>query len=221
MSVPFRNTKITISDADFYFKEILIKNLIPPFDTVVKNCNNGYELIHQLHRKIEDVFFIDLFTPIMSGLEAIRYIRHIGNTTPIIAYSATYQEDIAKILSEIPSVFYCQKKVAILIDIYRNYLLNPIKKYEDYLQEWAQQPVEVIAYMQRQEENAYIPSLVEIQIMKLTYNGLNNREIGESLNLSTRTIDTYIARLSKKIGARNKVDIVRFYVQHGYYNSSD
>ena len=85
----------------------------------------------------------------------------------------------------------------------------------------AQQPVEVIAYMQRQEENAYIPSLVEIQIMKLTYNGLNNREIGESLNLSTRTIDTYIARLSKKIGARNKVDIVRFYVQHGYYNSSD
>jgi len=62
MSVPFRNTKITISDADFYFKEILIKNLIPPFDTVVKNCNNGYELIHQLHRKIEDVFFIDLFT---------------------------------------------------------------------------------------------------------------------------------------------------------------
>jgi possible transcriptional regulator len=93
MSVPFRNTKITISDADFYFKEILIKSLIPPFDTVVKNCNNGYELIHQLHRKIEDVFFIDLFTPIMSGLEAIRYIRHTGNTTPIIAYSATYQEE--------------------------------------------------------------------------------------------------------------------------------
>ena len=149
------------------------------------------------------------------------HIRHTGNTTPIIAYSATYQEDIAKILSEIPSVFYCQKKVAILTDIYRNYLLNPIKKYEDYLQEWAQQPAEVIAYMQRQEENAYSPSLVEIQIMKLTYNGLSNKEIGKDLNLSTRTIDTYIARLSKKIGARNKMDIVRFYVQHGYYNSSD
>jgi len=218
MSHSIKYTRIAIADSDHYFKEILIKNLVYPFDSVVKNCNNGYELICQLHKKMEDIFFIDSFMPVISGLETLKYIRKTGNNAPIITYSSVYQEEISRLTAEYQNVFYCQKNTAVILDLYKNYVITPIKKYEDYLQKWSEQPKEIMEYIQRQINESYTPTITEIQIMKLCYQGLSNKEISEKLNLSRRTIETYIARLIKKLKLRNKIDIVRFCVEHGYYN---
>lgn len=221
MSNSLKNIRFSIAESDFYFKEILVKTLLNnPFYHIIKNCNNGHELINQLYLRQEDVFFIDLYMPIMSGLEAIKFIRQSGNNTPIITYSATYQTDVHSVLEPIPFVFYCQKKSVIILDILKNYILSSTKNYIDYLNEWKQQPLEVHEYMERQKKGWYHPSLVEIQIMKLCYEGLSNKEIGIYLNLSSRTIDSHIARLTQKLGLRNKIDLIRFCVEQGYYNSS-
>ena len=45
------------------------------------------------------------------------------------------------------------------------------------------------------------------QIIRLASRGLTNREIGEKLFLSPRTVDTHVASLLAKIGARNRVEI--------------
>ncbi|MFJ1366007.1 response regulator transcription factor [Capnocytophaga canimorsus] len=214
-------TKIAIADSDFYFKEVIIKSLVSPFHSIVKNCNNGYELISQLHRKIEEIFFIDLFMPVMSGMEAIKYIRATGNNAPIIAYSSVFQEDVSELLQKYTNIYYCQKKVTVVLDIYKNYVVCSTKKYDDYFQKWKQQPMEVLEYIQRQNNENYRLSTIEIQIMKFAYQGLSNKEIGNELHLSTRTIDTYIARLIKKLQLRNKIDLVRFCVEQGYYNYND
>ncbi|HFK5520207.1 TPA: response regulator [Elizabethkingia anophelis] len=83
--------RFSIADSDFYFKQFLLKMLLEnPFYRVVNDCNNGHELISRLYRKQEDVFLINLYMPILSGLEAIKFIRQTNKTTPIITYSATY-----------------------------------------------------------------------------------------------------------------------------------
>jgi DNA-binding NarL/FixJ family response regulator len=221
MNNSFKKIRFSIAESDFYFKEILVKTLlINPFYQVIKNCNNGHELINQLYLRQEDVFFIDLYMPIMSGLEAIKFIRQSGNNIPIITYSATYQPDIYSALESLPSVYYCQKKSVIILDILKNYILSTDKDYNNYLNEWKLQPFEVQEYMERQKKGWYSPSLVEIQIMKLCYEGLSNKEIGIYLKLSSRTIDSHIARLTQKLGLRNKIDLIRFCVEQGYYNSS-
>ncbi|WP_449399290.1 response regulator [Chryseobacterium wanjuense] len=89
----------------------MIKTLMEnPFYMLLNDCNNGHELISRNYRRQEDVFVVELFMPVLSGLEAIKYIRKSNIETPIITYSGTYQEDMAEILSKIPNIFYCEKK---------------------------------------------------------------------------------------------------------------
>lgn len=213
-------TRFSIAENDFYFKQFLVKMLSEnPFYKIVNDCNNGNELINRIYRKQEDVFLINLFMPILSGIEAIKYIRKFNSETPILTYSTTYQEDMARLIDEIPNTFYCQKNSIIIKELLRM-IIDNYGSYEEYKREWAEQSLAVKDYMERQKEGQKDLSVTEIQIIKLCYEGFSNKEIGERINLSTRTIDTYINRLTEKLELKSKLDLVRFCVEQGYYNSS-
>lgn len=213
--------RFSIADSDFYFKKILVKTLLEnPFYMLLNDCNNGHELVNRIYRRQEDVFIIELFMPILSGIEAIKYIRKSNSETPIITYSGTYQEDMAEILSKIPNIYYCEKKSNVIRDIIKGQVASDTFNYEAYSKEWEQQPLAVMEYMERQKKSQEELSSTEIQLMKFCYEGFSNKEIGEKLNLSTRTIDTYINRLTEKLGLKTKLHLIRFCVENGYYNSS-
>jgi len=213
--------RFSIADSDFYFKKIMIKTLMEnPFYMLLNDCNNGHELVNRIYRRQEDVFIIELFMPVLSGIEAIKYIRKSNSETPIITYSGTYQEDMAEILSKIPNTFYCQKKSSVIKDIVKGQIASNTFDYDAYSKEWEQQPLAVQEYMDRQKKSQGELSSTEIQLMKFCYEGFSKKEIGEKLNLSTRTIDTYINRLTEKLGLKTKLHLIRFCVENGYYNSS-
>jgi hypothetical protein len=73
MSKILSNTvRFSIADSDFYFKKIMIKTLMEnPFYMLLNDCNNGHELVNRIYRRQEDVFIIELFMPVLSGIEAI------------------------------------------------------------------------------------------------------------------------------------------------------
>ncbi|WP_374464309.1 response regulator transcription factor [Chryseobacterium sp.] len=222
MSKILSNTvRFSIADNDFYFKKIMIKTLMEnPFYMLLNDCNNGHELVNRIYRRQEDVFIIELFMPVLSGIEAIKYIRKNNTETPIITYSGTYQEDMAEILSRIPNIYYCQKKSTIIKDIIKGSIASDDFDYQAYSKEWEQQPLAVQEYMDRQKKGQEELSPAEIQLMRFCYEGFSNKEIAEKLNLSTRTIDTYINRLTEKLGLKTKLHLIRFCVENGYYNSS-
>lgn len=222
MSKILSNTvRFSIADSDFYFKKIMIKTLMEnPFYMLLNDCNNGHELVNRIYRRQEDVFIIELFMPVLSGIEAIKYIRKNNSETPIITYSGTYQEDMAEILSKIPNIYYCQKKSTIIKDIIKGCIASEDFDYQAYSKEWEQQPLAVQEYMDRQKKGQEELSPAEIQLMRFCYEGFSNKEIAEKLNLSTRTIDTYINRLTEKLGLKTKLHLIRFCVENGYYNSS-
>lgn len=216
-----KRVRFSIADSDFYFKKIMIKTLLEtPFNMLINDCNNGHELINRTYRRQEDVFIIELFMPVLSGIEAIKFIRRNNNETPIITYSGTYQEDIADILSKIPNIYYCQKNSNIIKNIVKGKISDNNFDYDSYYKEWQKQPLLVQEYMTRQKKSQEELSPTEIQLMKFCYEGFSNKEIGEKLNLSTRTIDTYINRLTEKLGLKTKLHLIRFCVENGYYNSS-
>lgn len=214
------HTRFSIAENDFYFKQFLVKMLSEnPFYSIVNDCNNGNELINRIYRKREDIFLINLFMPILSGIEAIKYIRNFNEDTPILTYSATYQEDMAVLIDEIPNTYYCQKNSIIIKEMLRT-IIDGAGNYNEYKREWAEQSLAVQDYMDRQKESQKDLTVTEIQIIKLCYEGFSNKEIGERINLSTRTIDTYINRLTEKLELKSKLDLVRFCVEQGYYNTS-
>lgn len=215
------SVRFSIADSDYYFKKIVIKTLLEnPFYRLLNDCNNGHELINRIYRRQEDVYIIDLFMPIVSGIEAIKFIRKNDQETPIITYSGTYQEDMAQILANIPNIFYCQKNSLIIKDLIKGLIIANSFDYTAYSEVWKQQPLAVQEYMNRQKQSQEELNSTEIQLMKFCYEGLSNKEIGEQLKLSTRTIDTYINRLTEKLGLKTKMHLIRFCVENGYYNSS-
>lgn len=50
----------------------------------------------------------------------------------------------------------------------------------------------------------------ERQVMELAAAGRHNREIGEALGISPRTVEVYKARLMEKLQARNLSELIRF-----------
>lgn len=55
----------------------------------------------------------------------------------------------------------------------------------------------------------------EYQTLQLVADGKSSAEIGELLNLSPKTIETYRSRLMDKLAVRNLPQLVKFAVRHG------
>jgi DNA-binding NarL/FixJ family response regulator len=56
----------------------------------------------------------------------------------------------------------------------------------------------------------------EFQVLELLAQGWTNREIGEHLHISIKTVDTHRGHVLKKLRLRNNSDLTRFAVKHGY-----
>jgi len=55
----------------------------------------------------------------------------------------------------------------------------------------------------------------EIDVLKLIVNGYTNRQIGEELGISVRTVEGHRANIYGKLGLRNRVELVRYAKAHG------
>jgi two-component system response regulator NreC len=56
----------------------------------------------------------------------------------------------------------------------------------------------------------------EIEILKLITQGLTNKEIGEKLFISHRTVDTHRTNLMKKLEVNNIAGLIRFAIKNGF-----
>lgn len=55
----------------------------------------------------------------------------------------------------------------------------------------------------------------ERAVLDAIAHGFTNREIGERMKLSIKTVESYRARLMKKLGLRSRADLMRFAIERG------
>ena len=58
----------------------------------------------------------------------------------------------------------------------------------------------------------------ETEVLRLTAQGFSNKEIASRLDVSLKTVETYKARASEKLGLRTRADIVRYGVTQGWFD---
>ncbi|PSC02399.1 DNA-binding response regulator, partial [Alsobacter soli] len=56
----------------------------------------------------------------------------------------------------------------------------------------------------------------ETEVLRMTAQGLTNKETAHLLNISMKTVETYKARAAEKLGLRSRAEIVRFGVSQGW-----
>jgi len=61
----------------------------------------------------------------------------------------------------------------------------------------------------------------EVEVLRLVAWGHSNKEIGVSLGISVKTVETYKARIAEKQHLLNRTDMVRFALNHGWMKPSE
>lgn len=56
----------------------------------------------------------------------------------------------------------------------------------------------------------------EADVLRLVAGGYSNKEVAASLEISTKTVETYRARAMEKLGLRTRVDLVRYASKRGW-----
>ena len=180
---------------------------------VVAEAADGREAIRKTRESSPDVAVVDISMPGLDGLEVIGQIRLENPKLPILVLTMHEEEQYVVRAIEAGAMGYLTKRSA------AEELLQAIRKVHSGGRSLSETASEALATRMAKGAGARSPldtlSTREIQVLRGLALGKSNREIAETYHISTKTIDTYRARLLKKLNLRNNAELTRFAIQNG------
>ena len=179
---------------------------------VVAEAADGREAIRKTRESTPDVAVVDISMPGLDGLEVIRQIRTENPKLPVLVLTMHEEEQYVVRAIEAGAMGYITKRSA------AEQLLAAIRKVHAGRRSLSESASEALATRMAKGAGARSPldtlSTREIQVLRGLALGKSNREIAETYHISTKTIDTYRARLLKKLNLRNNAELTRFAIQN-------
>jgi NarL family two-component system response regulator LiaR len=189
---------------------------------VVGEGADGAEAIELARQLQPDVVLLDLVMPTMSGVEA---------TPQIIAASPHSRVLILTSFGEDAQVFPAIRAGAqgyLLKDIHPGDLVQAVREaYQGKVQlhpDIARKLMAAVAAASpsqtRPAESQAAPGLDQLtererEVLKLIAEGLNNREIAESLIISEKTVKTHVSSILGKLGLEDRTQAAIWALKHG------
>ncbi|MDM1406948.1 LuxR C-terminal-related transcriptional regulator [Myroides sp. DF42-4-2] len=210
---------LSICESDSHFKNIIIESIKHTLNfDILDTYSNGYELVNRINYRQNNFLLIDIFTPIITGLEAIKILRKKNNNTPIITYSHVYQEDIHQTLVGYDQVYYCQKNCNAIFAILLAQLNGHEATYEQHIAEWKKSKMTYSTSNNTTLQSIYKLTFLELQIINYACQGLTNHEIGTIIHLSGRTVESHIKKLTEKFQVKNKIQLIAYCVEQNLHH---
>jgi DNA-binding NarL/FixJ family response regulator len=183
---------------------------------VIGEARNGREAVDAAMRLNPDVIVMDLSMDEMDGAAATRELRVRGCAAKILILTMHAEDEQLVPLLAAGASGYLVKNAADrdLVDAVRT-----VAHGDQYLQAGAARAL--AKELRRREEHAserdQFEKLSEREqaILRLIAAGYSSPEIGEQLNISPKTVDTYKQRVNEKIGLAHRADYVRFAMKLG------
>lgn len=181
-----------------------------PDTVIVGEAADGEEAVTKAQELLPDVIIMDIGMPKMSGLEATRKIADLGMPSRILVLTVHAEEEYLLPVLRAGAFGYVTKNSA---DADLVQAIRTVQRGEAFLYPSAIRML-LTAFVHRasrEELGAYHElSEREREVLMLTAQGLTNRQIAERLSVSTKSVDTYRARLMEKLNLRKRSDLVRF-----------
>ncbi len=191
---------------------------------VVGEAGSAEEAVALEARLRPDVVLMDLTLPARpgssssgaAGLEAIRRIRASRPEARVLALTMHDDEGYLRAVLEAGGVGYVLKQAA---DTELLSAIRAASRGGTYLHP-AHARVLVESLLRRGESAAKDDdyerlSPREQEVLRLLALGYTNQQVADRLCLSVKTVETYRARLTEKLGLRSRADIVRYALQRG------
>jgi DNA-binding NarL/FixJ family response regulator len=180
---------------------------------VVAVAGNGREAVAEALRLRPDIVIMDIAMPELDGVEATRRIVERSPETRVLILSMYLSAEHIYRALQAGAQGYVLKESAgeEVVDAIRalragkRYLSHRITEtvIDDYLREGTNvSPLDSL-------------SLRERDVLQLVVEGRTNAAIAQALSLSPKTVETYRARIMKKLKVRDTVELVKFSMRHG------
>ncbi len=183
---------------------------------VVGEAGDGGEALALVSDLAPDVVVLDVNMPEKSGLEVTMELREEAHPARVLILSM--HDDPEYVLQAVRSGAdgYVLKDVA-PADL-RDAVVA-VHEGRDYFTARVTQQLSVALRKEIEEEQlrTRLGSLTnrEREVLLLVAQGLTNREIGETLSISPRTVETHRERVMGKLRIRTVAGLTRFVVEHG------
>lgn len=181
----------------------------PNYD-VVASCSNGKEALEMLANVKIDIVLMDIDMPEMNGIEATKEIRKRYDELKVIILTMHDEKSMIKMMLDIGADGYLLKNSS------KQELEEALRDVQEGKQHLSTQASTIL--QQKDGEGSELLAQLterEIEILKLISEGFSNKEVGEKLFISHRTVDTHRTNLMQKLDVHNVAGLVRVAIQEG------
>ena len=179
---------------------------------VVAEAADGRKAIQLVQKTAPDVAVIDISMPGLDGLEVIAQLQAQHPKLPILVLTMHEEGQYVVRAIQAGAMGYLTKQSA------PEQLVKAIRKIYDGQRYITDEAAELLALRVAKGSNGKSPldslSMRELQVLRRLAMGHTNREIASAYHISIKTVDTYRARLLKKLGLRNNAELSRFAIQN-------
>jgi DNA-binding NarL/FixJ family response regulator len=184
---------------------------------VVGEVGDGLQLLSLLNKLTPDVIILDISMPNLRGIEAIPEIRRVRPETKILILTMHKDEDYLYQAISAGADGYllkedAEKELFSAIDsIQQGKIYVSPALSEQSMRNWAR--------LRRGEEDPqHEESLTvrEREILKLIAEGKSNKEVGDMLCISVRTVERHRANMMAKLKVRKTAELVQYALRKHY-----
>lgn len=180
--------------------------------TIVGEAVDGKMAIQKTRELAPDVVLMDLNMPQMNGLEATRIVASKFPKSRVIALTMHANKEYVQ------EILRSGAKGYVLKDTTPEQLIQAIQVVAEgdaffspsvsrlLLQEYSEP--------RTSSTDQALLSRREKEVLRLIASGKTNKEVASELSISVRTVETYRARLMRKVKARNAAELTRFALKH-------
>lgn len=181
---------------------------------LIGEAASGYEaimLVNQLH---PDILVLDLNMPDLDGIAVTRKLKPQFPDMHILILTVYEDEALLREALKAGASGYILKRAteSELISAIRTVLQGDLYVYPKMIRTLLS---EVTRPATLPQENHEALSPREKEVLSLIVQGYTNRQIGELLNISVRTVEGHRANLLAKLGLHSRVELVRYAREHG------
>ncbi len=171
----------------------------------IGEANDGFKAVEMIKKNPPDVALIDVDMPGLSGMAAIRLLRKHYPDMKLLIFSSYSDRHYIEEAMQAGANGYILKSIDIseLVDVIRAFARNeqPMSPYlMDLAIEWEN--------ASGGENAKKLLTKREKQILVCLARGQGNKEISDSLYISTETVKTHIKNIFKKLDVKSRLEAV-------------
>ena len=178
---------------------------------IVAEVGDGLELLSALNKVKPDLIILDVSMPNLRGIEAIPEIRRIRPEAKVLILTMHKEEEYLYQAVSAGADGYllkddAEKELFAAIDNIREGKIYISPNLADQsMQNWAR--------LRHGEDDSHVSDVLTVrqrEILKLIAEGKTNKEIGDLLYLSVRTVERHRANIMDKLNIRKTAELVQY-----------